>query len=146
MRPFLSSDFRVVVEWCLSHHRIAIERLSHGDDTYSCIAIALALRSEPSPSQFLASALCSVFQSHDSGLPFYALETVYYRSIVTLIDISGSRPAFSGCCAEGRGTAQFSPALPLFWASFRFEPQSAKDLSQNRSSFHIRSSAGGIKT
>ena len=118
MRPFLSSDFRVVVEWCLSHHRIAIEQLSHGDDTYSCIAIALALRSEPSPSQFLASALCSVFQSHDSGLPFYALETVHYRSIVTLMDISGSQPAFSGSSADGRGPPSFHQRFPLFGQAF----------------------------
>ena len=145
MLPFLSSDFRVVIEWRLSHHRIATEQLSHGDDTYSCIAIALALRSEPSPSQFLASALCSVFQSHDSGLPFCALETVHYRSIVTLIDISGSRPAFSRNSADGREPPSFHQRFS-FWATFRFEPQSAKDLSQNRSSFHLRSSAGGIKT
>ena len=42
----------------------------------------------------------------------YALETVHYRSIVTLIDISGSRPTFSDSGADGRDRPVFN-GLPF---------------------------------
>ena len=130
MLPFLSSDFRVVIEWRLSHHRIATEQLSHGDDTYSCIAIALALRSEPSPSQFLASALCSVFQSHARVY----LSVLWRLSTIAPSlpsNISGSRPAFSGSSADQRDPL-WDSRLPS-WATFRFSV-----VGQGLSQTHLR--------